>query len=154
MFPALNLPKANLRTRTFENKLQVFDMIRKINVDLTPEEWVRQHIIHFLVYEKGYPSGLMEVEKNIKLFNTEKRVDILVRTTQLKPLLLIECKAQDVKLTETEINQLARYQITLQAPYCMLSNGLQHFVMHCKDEKVSFLKELPSYSEIQPQPFK
>jgi hypothetical protein len=148
MFPPLNLPVADLRLRTYENQVQVFDMIRKSHVILTPEEWVRQHIIHFLVFEKGYPKGLIEVEKNIKLFNTEKRVDVLVRTNELKPLLLVECKAQEVKLTQAEVNQIARYQITLQAPYCMLTNGLQHFVMQYADQKVSFLDELPDYSKI------
>src|ERR1700752_4612084 len=98
MFPSLNLPVADLHVRTHEDQLQVFDMIRKSHVILTPEEWVRQHVIHFLIFEKGYPQGLMEVEKNIKLFNTEKRVDILVRTKDLKPLLLVECKAQEVRL--------------------------------------------------------
>ena len=70
----------------------------------------------------------------------------MVRTNQLQPFLLVECKAQEVKLTQTEINQIARYQITLQAPYCMLTNGLQHFVMQHKNEKVTFLEQIPSYS--------
>jgi len=149
MFPALNLPAANLRMRTHENQVQVFDMIRKIHVILTPEEWVRQHIIHFLVFEKGFPQGLIEVEKNIKLFSTDKRVDILVRTNGLKPLLLIECKAPQVKLKQTEANQLARYQITLQAPYCMLTSGMQHFVMQFTHEKITFLEELPDYNQMR-----
>jgi hypothetical protein len=145
MHPDLNLPKADLRIRTHEGKVQVFDNLRKLFVDLTPEEWVRQHVLHLLISEKNYPAGLIEVEKSIKLFNTEKRVDILVRTTQLEPFLLIECKAPEVKLTQTEINQLARYQITLKSPYCMLTNGLRHFVMQNANEKVSFLEELPIY---------
>ena len=149
MFPALNLPPADLRIRTHENQTQVFDAIRKIHVILTPEEWVRQHVIHFLISEKGYPQGLIEVEKNIKLFNTEKRVDILVRDTQLKPLLLIECKSTDVQLKQAEVNQLARYQITLQSPYCMLTNGLQHFVMQYRDAKTIFLPDLPAYGELK-----
>ncbi len=154
MFPALNLPKADLRLRTHENQVQVFDMIRKIHVILTPEEWVRQHVIHFLIYEKGFPKGLIEVEKNIKLFNTEKRVDVLVRTSDLKPLLLIECKAPHIKLKQTEANQLARYQITLNSPYCMLTSGMQHFVMQFTEEKIAFLDELPDYDVMRAQPFK
>ncbi len=126
----------------------MFDPIRKAYFLLTPEEWVRQHVINFLVEEKKYPAGLIEVEKQIALFNTTKRVDVLVRDKTLKPLVLIECKAVDVALKQNEINQLARYQITLQAPYCMLTNGINHVVMKLEQEKVSFLQELPSYLDI------
>ena len=145
MFPTLNLPKADLKLRKQGDQVQVFDMIRKIYVNITPEEWVRQHVVHFLIFEKGYPKGLIEVEKNIKLFNTEKRVDILVRTPDLRPLLLIECKAPHVKLKQAEANQLARYQITLNSPYCMLTNGMQHFAMHFNQDKTTFIDELPDY---------
>ncbi|HWY39013.1 MAG TPA: type I restriction enzyme HsdR N-terminal domain-containing protein [Bacteroidia bacterium] len=154
MFPALNLPPANLQLRNYNGKVQVLDMIRKINVDLTPEEWVRQHLLHFLIREKGYPQGLIEVEKSIKLFNTEKRVDILVRTNELKPLLLVECKAPHITLKQAEANQLARYQITLQAPYCMLSNGMQHFSMQFTGKETVFLDQLPDYSQIPAPPFR
>ncbi|MGZ3864190.1 MAG: type I restriction enzyme HsdR N-terminal domain-containing protein [Bacteroidia bacterium] len=148
MYPELNLPKADLRIRNHEGRVQVFDMNRKLNVDLTPEEWVRQHVLHFLVFEKGYPQGLIEIEKSIRLFNTDKRVDILVRTPDLKPLLLVECKAPEVKLTQEELNQLGRYQISLNAPYCMLTNGLQHYVMLNTAGKLGFSNNLPAYSEI------
>ncbi|HXD91940.1 MAG TPA: type I restriction enzyme HsdR N-terminal domain-containing protein [Bacteroidia bacterium] len=148
MFSPLNFPAVKLRLREEKTQTQVFDVIRKKYVLLTPEEWVRQHVICFLVEEKKFPRGLIEVEKQILLFNTNKRVDILVRDKSLKPLLLVECKAADVILKQNEINQLARYQITLQAPYCMLTNGINHVVMKLKDEKVTFLQELPFYQEI------
>ena len=126
----------------------MFDSIRKTYVLLTPEEWVRQHVIHFLIEEKKYPAGLIEVEKQITLFNTTKRVDVLVRDKNLKPLLLIECKAAEVALKQNEVNQLARYQITLQAPYCVLTNGLNHVVMKLENGSVFFLEELPTYTDI------
>ncbi|MGZ3865515.1 MAG: type I restriction enzyme HsdR N-terminal domain-containing protein [Bacteroidia bacterium] len=148
MYPDLNLPKADLRISNNKGVVQVFDVYRKLNVDLTPEEWVRQHVLHFLVAEKNYPQGLIEVEKSIKLFNTDKRVDILVRSSDLKPLLLVECKAPEVKLTQEELNQLGRYQITLNAPLCMLTNGLHHYVMLNSGGKLSFSGNLPSYKEI------
>ena len=148
MFPDLNFPKAELRLRSENNQPQVFDIIRKKLVVLTPEEWVRQHVLHFLVHEKDFPQGLIEVEKSIKLFNTDKRVDILVRTSQLKPLLLIECKEPGVKLGQEEVSQLARYQITLDAPYSFLTNGLQHFIMKHNDNKITYLENLPKYTEM------
>ena len=149
MFPPLNFPAVNLRIREAKGQTQVFDSIRKSYVALTPEEWVRQHVIHFLKLEKQYPAGLMDIEKQITLFNTTKRVDILVRDNTLKPLLLIECKATGIDLTQTEINQLARYQITIQAPYCMLTNGMKHVVMKLKGDEVTFLSELPAYEEVR-----
>lgn len=148
MFSPLNFPAVKLRLREEKNQTQVFDVIRKKHIVLTPEEWVRQHVIHFIIDEKKFPVGLIEVEKQITLFNTTKRVDVLVRNTNLHPLLLVECKAINVPLTQAEINQLARYQITLQAPYCMLTNGINHIVMKLEGETVTFLQELPVYTEI------
>ena len=148
MFTPLNFPEFTLRLREEKSQTQVFDTIRKKYLVLTPEEWVRQHVLHFLVTEKKYPAGLMDIEKQINLFNTIKRVDILVRDLNLNPLVLIECKAADVELTQTEINQLARYQITIKAPYCMLTNGLKHVVMKLEGDSVSFLAELPAYTEV------
>ena len=130
------------------HQTKVFDVIRKTYVVLTPEEWVRQHIIHFLIEEKNYPKGLIEVEKQITLFNTTKRVDILVRDNKLQPLVLIECKAAEITLTQKEINQLARYQLSLQAPLSMLSNGLQHLIMRVENGQISFLDELPDFNKL------
>ena len=148
MFSPLNFPAVKLKLRNEKNQTYVFDSIRKTYVLLTPEEWVRQHVIHFLIEEKKYPAGLIEVEKQITLFNTTKRVDVLVRDKNLKPLLLIECKAAEVALKQNEVNQLARYQITLQAPYCVLTNGLNHVVMKLENGSVFFLEELPTYTDI------
>ncbi len=142
MFPPLNLPAADLRIEG----ANVFDIVRKKLVHLTPEEWVRQHVIHFLLHHKNYPGGLFEVEKSIKVFNTDKRVDILVRTTQLEPLLLVECKEPGVSLTQKEAEQLARYQITLNAPLSLLTNGQNHIVMQHREGTINYLKEVPVYS--------
>lgn len=144
MFTPLNFPVADLRVEHNE----VFDIIRKKFVHLTPEEWVRQHVIHFLLHHKKYPAGLMEVEKSIKLFNTDKRVDILVRTPQLAPLLLVECKAVGVAISQREAEQLARYQITLQAPLSFLTNGQQHIILQHSEGRVNSLQDLPIYSSL------
>ncbi|HEX7413700.1 MAG TPA: type I restriction enzyme HsdR N-terminal domain-containing protein [Bacteroidia bacterium] len=148
MFKPLNFLPVKLSLRKVKNQTFVFDFIRKKYVLLTPEEWVRQHALHFLTEEKKFPAGLIEVEKQIALFNTIKRVDILVRDARLNPLLLVECKATDVPLKQNEINQLARYQITLEAPYCMLTNGMKHVVMRLEGNKVAFLPELPLFTEV------
>lgn len=141
MFPVLNLPPANLRIE----KNEVFDFIRKKMVALTPEEWVRQHVLHFLIHHKNYPPGLIEVEKKINVHNTDKRVDILVRTNNLKPFLLVECKAAEVNITQKEAEQLARYQITIEAPLSLLTNGMKHVVIKHNGNEISYLEELPNY---------
>ena len=148
MFSQLNFPDFKLKLRKEKSQTFVFDIIRKTYVLLTREEWVRQHVIWFLIEEKKYPSGLIEVEKQITLFNTTKRVDILVRDKNLKPLLLIECKAEEVSLKQNEVNQLARYQLTLKAPYCMLTNGINQAIMKLEGDGLSFIEELPSYTDI------
>lgn len=121
-------------------------MIRKRKVALTPEEWVRQHVLHFLVHDRRFPSGLIEVEKSIRVFNTDKRVDILVRSATMQPYLLVECKAADVALSQKEAEQLARYQITVNAPYSLLTNGRQHIVMHNTEAGIAYLPELPVFT--------
>ena len=146
MFSPLNFPPVKLRLRKTNLQQEVFDPVRKKFIVLTPEEWVRQHFIHFLIDVKGFPSGLMEIEKQIHLFQTKKRVDILIRDKDLKPLVLIECKASEVTLSQKDINQLLRYQISLGAPYCILSNGLHHLVMKLENGKTIFLDEIPEYA--------
>jgi len=145
MFSVLNLPAADLRIEAKKDFREVFDIVRRKMVPLTPEEWVRQHILHFLITHKNYPPGLIEVEKSIKVFNTDKRVDILVRTPQLEPLLLVECKAPGVSISQKEAEQLARYQITLRASLSFLTNGQYHIVMQHTGGQIRYLKELPGY---------
>jgi hypothetical protein len=145
-YAALNLPPAQLRIAQGAQGREVFDIIRKKNVALTPEEWVRQHMLHFLITHRGYPAGLIEVEKGIRVFNTDKRVDILVNTRALKPYLLVECKASGVTITQKEAEQLARYQISVGAPFSLLSNGVQHIVMQHTDGSIRYLEDIPLHS--------
>ncbi len=144
---ALNLPAYQFRIKSKENKQFIFDLIRKKYVMLTPEEWVRQHILHFLIFEKGYPKSLIAVEKQLTINTLIKRFDILVFNTKGLPHLIIECKAPKVKITQDAFDQIARYNLKLNAEYLMVSNGLNHYfcMLDTVHEQYVFLKDLPSY---------
>ncbi len=143
----LNLPQAKLKIKSKENKQYIFDIIRKKDVVLTPEEWVRQHILHFLITVKGYPKSIIAVEKQLTINTLKRRFDILIFNTKGLPEIIIECKAPKVKITQDTFDQIARYNLTLDANYLMVSNGLEHYF--CKldtaNERYVFLEDLPEY---------
>jgi len=131
MYPivALNLPKTELQIKQKGEKLYVNCLIRKKAIILTPEEWVRQHLIAFFIKELSYPQGLMSVEKNIKYGDLDKRWDLAVFNTNQDCFLLMECKAPNVKITKTVFEQSLLYYKKLQADYLVMSNGLNHVIM-------------------------
>jgi len=131
MYPivALNLPKTELQIKQKGEKLYVNCLIRKKAIILTPEEWVRQHLIAFFIKELCYPQGLMSVEKNIKYGDLDKRWDLAVFNTNQDCFLLMECKAPNVKITKTVFEQSLLYYKKLQADYLVMSNGLNHVIM-------------------------
>lgn len=141
----LNFPKYSFRFKSSENKLVVFDEIRKKFILLTPEEWVRQNVVQFLLREKKYPKSLINVEKVIKINDLVKRYDIVVYNPDGSIFLLVECKAPSIKITQDTFDQIARYNLALRAEHLMVTNGLNHYF--CKidfeNEKYVFLKELP-----------
>jgi hypothetical protein len=143
----LNFTSYAFKLKSSENKTLIFDIIRKKYVVLTPEEWVRQHVLKFLLEEKNYPASLIAVEKQLKLHTRTKRTDIVVYNTQGTPELLIECKAPSVKITQAAFDQIARYNITTKARYLMVTNGLAHFFcqIDAKNETYVFLKDIPGY---------
>ncbi len=143
----LNLPEAKLKIKSKENKQYIFDIIRKKDVVLTPEEWVRQHIIHFLIYQKKYPKSIIAVEKQLTINTLKKRFDILVFNNKGLPELIIECKAPNIKISQNTFDQIARYNLTLHANHLMVSNGLEHFYckMDTKNQQYIFLKDLPEF---------
>jgi hypothetical protein len=145
----LNLPTYKFRIKSNENKLFIFDILRKKYVSLTPEEWVRQHIIHFLIEEKNYPISLMAVEKKLTINTLTKRTDILVFNTNGSPHIIVECKAPTVKITQDAFDQIARYNLKLEANYLIVSNGLEHFncKMDLENEQYIFLPDIPKYSK-------
>ena len=145
--PQLNLPIVALKTKLVEGTTQVFDQVRKKYLLLTPEEWVRQHFIHYLNQEKNYPLGLMGVEKMIKYNGMQTRADIILYTTDGKPNMIVECKAPNVKITQDAFNQIAKYNFKLKVRYLVLTNGIQHFCcqMDYETNGIKFLEEIPSY---------
>ena len=145
--PQLNLPKVALKTKSVEGTIQVFDVIRKKYFVLTPEEWVRQHFIHYLNTEKNYPMGLMEVEKMVKYNTLKTSADIVLYTTEGKAKMIVECKAPKVKITQDAFNQIAKYNCQLKVEFLVVTNGMQHFCCQMDYEKneITFLKEVPEY---------
>lgn len=147
---ALNLPAAQLRIKTENGKQQVFDILRQRFVTLTPEEWVRQHFIHFLIEHKGYPAALLGNEVPLQVGTMKKRCDTVVYGRDAQPAMIVEYKASHVEITQAVFNQICRYNITLRVPYLIVSNGLQHFCCRVDYEKgtYSFLADVPSYGDI------
>ncbi|MCK4562512.1 MAG: type I restriction enzyme HsdR N-terminal domain-containing protein [Flavobacteriaceae bacterium] len=144
----LNLPPYSFKIKSKENKLYIFDMLRKKNVVLTPEEWVRQNYSQYLINEKKYPKTLIAIEKQLKINNLIKRTDILIFDKNGNPNIIVECKAPSIKITQDAFDQIARYNLKLQAKYLIVTNGLEHFYckMNYQQMKYDFLKEIPNYS--------
>ena len=147
MMQELNLPSYSFKLKQDKDKTYVFDAIRKKYVLLTPEEWVRQHIIQFVIQEKKYPASLVAVEIGLKYNQLQKRADVLVYNTSGKPLLLIECKAPEVKITQDVFHQIALYNMTYKVAYLLVTNGLEHYccVMDYTNNTYQFLQDIPEY---------
>ncbi len=137
------------RFKNSENKVAIFDEIRKKFIILTPEEWVRQHVVHYLLQDKRYPKSYINVEKIIKINNLNKRYDIVVYQPNGEVYLLIECKAPEITINQQTFDQIARYNLVLNAKYLMVSNGLNHYFckMDFENQKYIFLKELPEFEK-------
>ncbi len=145
----LNFPVYQFRFKNRENKPLIFDVIRKKFVVLTPEEWVRQHIVHFLISEKKFPKSLINVEKQIKLHQTRKRYDIVVYNSDGSIHLIVECKAPSVAVAQDTFDQIARYNFVLNATFLMVSNGLEHYFcrMDLEAECYDFLETISPYDK-------
>ena len=143
----LNLPNYNFKLKSSENKTLIFDKLRKKYMVLTPEEWVRQHFVCFLIDEKKYPVSLIALEKQLTINNRKKRTDILVFNKQGNHEIIVECKAPSIKITQATFDQIARYNLKLKANYLIVTNGLEHFYckMDFENETYIFLKEIPDY---------
>ena len=143
----LNFKSYQIEIKNNENKQYVFDEIRKKNVLLTPEEWVRQNCVQFLIQEKKYPKSLISIEKKISINSLTKRYDIVVFGSDGMILLIVECKSPKIKISQRTFDQISRYNLVLKSQYLMLTNGLSHYF--CKvdfeNNKYSFLKKLPKY---------
>jgi predicted type IV restriction endonuclease len=146
----LNFPSYIFRFKNSENKVSIFDEIRKKFIILTPEEWVRQHVVQYLMMEKKYPKSLINVEKVLKVNGLRKRYDIVVYNPDGTIYILVECKAPEVKISQATFDQIARYNMTMNAQYLTVTNGLNHYFcqMDFENEKYEFLRELPNYNSL------
>lgn len=144
----LNFPKFQFRFKNSENKISIFDEIRKKFVVLQPEEWVRQHTVHYLMTVKNYPKTLINVEKELTINGLKKRYDVVVFNTDGSIHLIVECKAPQISIDQTTFDQVARYNLSLNASYLMVTNGLHHYycLMDFENERYQFLKDIPVYS--------
>jgi hypothetical protein len=144
---ALNLPAFPFKIIEEEGKRLIFDPIRKQYLLLTPEEWVRQHFLQFLVKEKGFPAGLFSIERKVLHHQRSGRYDALCMNRMGKPFFLVECKAPGVSIGAATFDQVLRYNHSIGAPYLALTNGLEHFVMRVdfQERAVIFLEDIPDY---------
>lgn len=146
----LNLPPFAYKFKTLDGKAGLYDVFRRRYVVITPEEWVRQHLLHFLVTEKTFPMNFISVEKELLVEGMKRRYDAVVYDADFKPLLLVECKAPHVALTQEVFDQAARYNRPLGVPYILVSNGLQHLMAKVDHEagRYVFAQELLAYADL------
>ena len=146
----LNLPPFEIKLRGTKAQPQIFDILRKKYIALTPEEWVRQHFVHFLVEHKGYPAALMANEIQLKVGEKTLRADSVLYSRDLKPRMIIEYKAPHIPITQKVFDQISIYNMLLHVDYLVVSNGLQHYI--CKidynDKIYFFLEDIPDYEEV------
>ncbi|MCH2198911.1 MAG: type I restriction enzyme HsdR N-terminal domain-containing protein [Flavobacteriales bacterium] len=141
----LNLPPHPFKLKRVEGQTQIFDTFRKKWLVLTPEEWVRQHFAMYLC-ALGYPTGLISLERLVKINGMSKRADIVVFDPQGKPFLLVECKAPSISIAQDTIDQAARYNSQLRVPHILLTNGLQHFSLQSDaNGAMTFQENIPVY---------
>lgn len=146
----LNLPSFDINVKKIGGKLSILDPLRRKFVALTPEEWVRQHFVNFLLREKGYPAALIANEIQIDLNKLKKRCDSVVYNRDLSPLMIIEYKAPDVDITQQVFDQIVRYNIVLKVKYLIVSNGLNHYccIMDYDKQSFNYLSEIPNYTDL------
>ena len=150
----LNLPPSDLRLRDADSRRQVYDILRRRYVALTPEEWVRQHFVHFLIEHKGYPKGLLANEVELRVGEKRLRCDTLLYDRTLQPQMIVEYKAPTIAITQHVFDQIAAYNIILHVDYLIVSNGLQHYCcrMDYSRKTYTFLQDIPNYCDINPSP--
>ncbi len=150
MLQPLNLPPYPFKLTDDNGQLTLFDELRKKNIILTPEEWVRQHFVQYLIRQKQYPKSLIKLEGGLRLHGMAKRTDIVVFNSSGEKILLVECKAPSVAISQATFDQAARYNMVHKVKLLAVSNGLQHYycsISH-ESETYKFLEELPGYKEL------
>ena len=144
----LNFPAFEFRIEKISDKLMIFDVLRKKSVRLTPEEWVRQHLIRYLIEIRHYPKSMIKVESGLKYNTLLKRSDVLIFDQAGSPFMVIECKSPETKLDDNVVHQVAAYSRSLQVRYIGISNGLNHFCWEIdqKNRSTVSLDDFPEYS--------
>lgn len=147
----LNFPSYNVRVEKKNGMVSIYDVIRKKMVKLTPEEWVRQHVVHFLLEHKTYPATLMAVEVGMEIQTMKRRADIVCYDSQGNVVLVVECKAPEVKITQAVFDQIAQYNILLKSQYLLVTNGLEHYICKIDSEHKTyvFLEDIPNYKSLK-----
>ncbi|MBP6197417.1 MAG: type I restriction enzyme HsdR N-terminal domain-containing protein [Fermentimonas sp.] len=148
---SLNLPTYEAKIRKNSNGLEIFDPLRRKYIALTPEEWVRQHFVNYLINYKNYPASLMANEAGIKLNSLTRRCDTVVYNNQLEPLMIIEYKESKVQITQNVFDQVVRYNTVLKVPYIVVSNGISHYCcrMNYEDQSFEYLTDIPEYQSLR-----
>lgn len=142
----LNLPPFDYRIRKHDGASEIYDAVRRKYVRLTPEEWVRQHFVHFLIEMKGYPTPLMAIEKGIGVYGMRRRFDIVCYDRQGNPFLIVECKAPEVPLSQATFDQVFGYNLTVAAPYVAITNGIVHLCGTAGDNRqFRLLPDIPAF---------
>ena len=147
----LNLPPYPVRLKKDNGIAYIFDEIRKKWLQNTPEEWVRQHMIQLMINQLNYPASLIEVERGFKVNGLAKRADILANSKSGQPILIVECKAPHIKINQAVFDQIARYNLTLDVPYLVVTNGMEIYACevsstgNSNSPEVRFLEEIPKW---------
>jgi len=146
----LSLPEYNFTIKKEQGKPYILDSLRKKYVRLSPEEWVRQHTVQYLIQHKKFPQSLMKLEVGLDVYSLPKRADILCYKSDGRPLLLVECKAPEVPINQAVFEQIAQYNIVLHAPYLLVTNGIEIYccAIDFSTKKFSFLEQVPEYTDI------
>jgi len=146
----LNLPSFEIKLSGTPEKPKIFDILRRKYVALTPEEWVRQHFVHFLIHQKGYPQTLLANEVELRVGDKRLRCDSILYNKVLQPRMIIEYKAPTVTLSQHVFDQISVYNLLLHVDYLVVSNGLQHYCckMDYDNQKYLFLEDIPTYQNI------
>lgn len=146
----LNLPKYGIKIKNDKGHQSIFDVLRRKYVALTPEEWVRQHFVHFLIEHKGYPKALIANEIQLAIGNKKLRCDSVLYDRMLKPRMIIEYKAPTVSITQKVFDQITIYNMLLHVDYLVVSNGIKHYCcrMDYANQKYLFLEDIPDYQNL------
>lgn len=144
----LNLPSADIRLERRDGRLFIWDFVRRRWVTLTPEEWVRQHFSHWMTKHLGYPMARLGHEICLELNGMQRRADAVFYDREGRPLVIVEFKAPHIAISQKTFDQISRYNMVMQVPYLIISNGMLHFCLHVRENGMEFLREIPRYGEI------